>query len=79
MKDEFGELGRVTKWLRAVGYVQTAPWFHDYAKIVNGFSDLIIDIWGEVGRIARRRGEAVRPLAQERLDRRFSLPFVQGE
>src|SRR5258708_3999314 len=53
LKRELGNLDRVTKWLRAVGYVQTAPGFHGNAKVVNGFSDLIIEIWGEAGRHAR--------------------------
>jgi hypothetical protein len=53
LKHELGDLDRVTRWLRAVGYVQTAPDFHDNAKVVNGFSDLIVEIWGEAGRHAR--------------------------
>src|SRR5712691_11564970 len=32
LKQELGDLDRVTRWLRAVGYVQTAPGFHDNAK-----------------------------------------------
>jgi len=63
LKLELGDLDRVTKWLRAVGYVQTAPGFHDNAKIVNGFSDLIVEIWGEAGRHARSApGQASSPL-----------------
>ena len=63
LKHEFGDLDRVTKWLRAVGYVQTAPDFHDNAKVVNGFSDLIVDIWGELGRHARSApGQGPSPL-----------------
>ena len=63
LKHELGELDRVTRWLRAVGYVQTAPGFHDNAKIVNGFSDLIVEIWGEAGRHARSApGQGPSPL-----------------
>jgi len=63
LKHEFGDLDRVTNWLRAVGYVQTAPDFHDNAKVVNGFSDLIVDIWGELGRHARSApGQGPSPL-----------------
>lgn len=58
-----GDLDRVTKWLRAVGYVQAAPGFHDNAKVVNGFSDLIVEIWGEAGRHARSSpGQGPSPL-----------------
>ena len=63
LKQELGDLDRVTKWLRAVGYVQTAPDFHDNARIVNGFSDLIVEIWGEVGHHARSApGQGPSPL-----------------
>ncbi len=63
LKHELGELDRVTGWLRAVGYVQTAPGFHDNAKVVNGFSDLIVEIWGDVGRHARSApGQGPSPL-----------------
>ena len=63
LKHELGDLDRVTKWLRAVGYVQTAPDFHDNAKVVNGFSDLIVEIWGEAGRHSRSApGQGPSPL-----------------
>jgi hypothetical protein len=53
LKHALGDLDRVTRWLRAVGYVHAAPGFHDNAKVLNGFSDLIVEIWGEAGRHAR--------------------------
>ena len=63
LKHELGDLDRVTSWLRAVGYVQTAPGFHDNAKIVNGFSDLIVEVWGDTGRHARSApGQGPSPL-----------------
>ncbi len=63
LREELDDLDRVTKWLRAVGYVQTAPGFHDNAKVVNGFSDLIVEIWGDAGRHARSApGQGPSPL-----------------
>ena len=63
LKRELGDLDRVTRWLRAVGYVQTASDFHDNAKVVNGFSDLIVEIWGDAGRHARSApGQGPSPL-----------------
>ena len=66
LKHALGDLDRVTKWLRAVGYVQTAPGFHDNAKVVNGFSDfsdLIVEVWGDAGRHARSApGQGPSPL-----------------
>ncbi len=53
LKQELGNLDRVTQWLRAVGYVQTAPDFGQNAAVVNGFSDLIVELWGDAGRHAR--------------------------
>jgi enamine deaminase RidA (YjgF/YER057c/UK114 family) len=63
LKQELGDLDRVTQWLRAVGYVQTAPDFHENAAVVNGFSDLIVELWGERGRHARSApGQGPSPL-----------------
>lgn len=58
-----GDLDRVQRWLRAVGYVYAAPGFHDNANVVNGFSDLIVEIWGDAGRHARSApGQGSSPL-----------------
>jgi enamine deaminase RidA (YjgF/YER057c/UK114 family) len=63
LRHELGDLDRVEQWLRAVGYVQTAPGFHENANVVNGFSDLVIDVWGESGRHARSApGQGPSPL-----------------
>jgi enamine deaminase RidA (YjgF/YER057c/UK114 family) len=63
LKQELGDLDRVTRWLRAVGYVQTASDFHDNAKVLDGFSDLIVELWGEAGRHARSApGQGPSPL-----------------
>lgn len=63
LKEALGDLDRVQKWLRAVGYVHAAPGFHDNAKVVNGFSDLIVEIWGDAGRHARSApGQGPSPL-----------------
>ena len=63
LKHTLGDLDQVTRWIRAVGYVQTAPGFHDNAKVVNGFSDLIVEVWGDAGRHARSApGQGPSPL-----------------
>lgn len=63
LKHALGDLDRVTRWLRAVGYVHAAPGFHDNAKVVNGFSDVIVEIWGDAGRHARSApGQGPSPL-----------------
>ena len=63
LKRSLGELDRVTQWLRATGYVQTAPDFQQNAGVVNGFSDLIVELWGDAGRHARSApGQGPSPL-----------------
>ncbi len=63
LKRELGDLDRVTQWLRAVGYVHCAPGFEQNAAVVNGFSDLIVELWGDAGRHARSApGQGPSPL-----------------
>lgn len=58
-----GDLDRVTRWIRAVGYVHCAPGFDQNAVVTNGFSDLIVDVWGDAGRHARSSpGQGPSPL-----------------
>ncbi|MBA2527676.1 MAG: RidA family protein, partial [Pyrinomonadaceae bacterium] len=47
LKRELGDLDLITEWLRAVGYVHAAPGFSENAAVINGFSDLIVELWGE--------------------------------
>ena len=54
LKAEIGELSRVAGWLRVFGMVNSAPGFDQQHLVINGFSDLIIDVFGpETGRHAR--------------------------
>lgn len=63
LKRELGDLDRVTRWLRVVGYVHCAPDFGKNAQVVNGFSDLIVELWGDAGRHARSApGQGPSPL-----------------
>jgi enamine deaminase RidA (YjgF/YER057c/UK114 family) len=63
LKRELDDLDRVTEWIRVVGYVHCEPGFAQNAKVVNGFSDLIVELWGEAGRHARSApGQGPSPL-----------------
>jgi enamine deaminase RidA (YjgF/YER057c/UK114 family) len=63
LKRKLGDLDRVTQWLRAVGYVHCAAGFGQNAAVVNGFSDLIVELWGDAGRHARSApGQGPSPL-----------------
>jgi enamine deaminase RidA (YjgF/YER057c/UK114 family) len=46
LRRALGDLDRVTGWLRVFGMVNTAPGFTRTPAVINGFSDLIIDLWG---------------------------------
>ena len=47
-----GDLDRV-RVLRLVGYVQAGPEFFEIPAVMNGCSDLIVDVFGEAGKHAR--------------------------
>src|ERR1051326_8610902 len=57
LKRELGDLDRVTAWLRVFGMVNSSPGFALQPKVINGFSDLILELYGPVrGAHARRWG-----------------------
>ena len=54
LKRELGDLDRVGAWLRVFGMVNSAPGFDRQPNVINGFSDLILELYGpEIGDHAR--------------------------
>ena len=54
LKRALGDLDRVRAWLRVFGMVNSAPGFAQQPSVINGFSDLVIEVYGpEVGGYAR--------------------------
>jgi enamine deaminase RidA (YjgF/YER057c/UK114 family) len=53
LKRELGDLDRVTRWIKVLGFVKCAEGFNVTPAAINGFSDLILTLWGEAGRHAR--------------------------
>jgi enamine deaminase RidA (YjgF/YER057c/UK114 family) len=54
LKRELGDLDRIAAWSRAFGMVNAAPGFNKLPAVINGFTDLILDIFGaEKGAHAR--------------------------
>jgi enamine deaminase RidA (YjgF/YER057c/UK114 family) len=53
MKSALGDLDRVTRIVKIIGYVNVAPGFTRMPQVVNGASDLFIDLWGPRGEHAR--------------------------
>jgi len=48
-----GDLTRIKQFVKVLGMVNSAPEFKDHPKVINGFSDLMIEVFGEKGRHAR--------------------------
>ena len=46
LKRELGDLDRVVAWLRVFGMVNSAPGFNLQPQVINGFSDLILELYG---------------------------------
>ncbi len=54
LKRALGDLDRVHQWNRAFGMVNSAPGFNKQPAVINGFSDLILELYGpEAGAHAR--------------------------
>jgi enamine deaminase RidA (YjgF/YER057c/UK114 family) len=52
-KAALGSLDKIGQALRLTGYVNAAPDFTDHPKVINGASDLMVDILGDRGRHTR--------------------------
>lgn len=52
-KAALGSLDRVKRVLKLTGFVNSAPGFGDHPKVVNGASDLMVDVLGDNGRHTR--------------------------
>lgn len=46
LKRELGDLERVAAWLRVFGMVNSAPDFDQHPAVINGFSELILELYG---------------------------------
>lgn len=46
LKRALGDLDRVTAWLRVLGMVNVAPGFNKTTLVINGFSELILELYG---------------------------------
>jgi hypothetical protein len=46
LRRELGDLDRITAWLRVFGMVNSAPGFSAQPSVINGFSDLILELYG---------------------------------
>lgn len=63
VKAEIGSLDKVARIVTLNGFVSSAPDFYDHPKVINGASELLIEIFGDKGRHSRTAlGVAALPL-----------------
>lgn len=53
MRSELGSLDRVRRVVKVLGMVNAVPEFEDHPKVINGCSDLFVEVLGERGKHAR--------------------------
>ena len=53
LKAEIGDLNKVKRIVKVLGMVNSTPEFTDQSKVMNGFSDLMVEVFGEKGKHAR--------------------------
>ncbi len=53
VKAAVGDLDRVTRCVKVLGFVNATPDFGDHPKVINGASDLLVEIFADKGRHAR--------------------------
>ena len=65
LKAMLGDLSRVVRVVKVLGMVNSHPDFVDQPAVINGFSDLIVEVFGDRGRHARAAvGMATLPRGQ---------------
>jgi len=53
LKAELGDLNKVKRIVKVLGMVNCTADFTDQPKVINGFSDLMVSVFGEKGKHAR--------------------------
>lgn len=53
IKQEIGSLNKVKRIVKVLGMVNSMPDFYDHPKVINGYSDMMVKIFGEKGKHAR--------------------------
>ncbi len=73
LQRELGDLERIARWVRVFGMVNCAPGFNRQPSVINGFTDLIIEVFG------RERGAHARS-AVGMAELPFDIPVeIEGE
>jgi enamine deaminase RidA (YjgF/YER057c/UK114 family) len=73
LKRALGDLDRVSAWTRVFGMVNSAPGFNQQPNVINGFSDLILELYGPVAGAHSRSAVGMAELP-------FNIPVeIEGE
>jgi len=73
LRRALGNLDRVSQWGRVFGMVNSAPGFNRQPSVINGFSDLILELWGPVAGAHSRSAVGMAELP-------FDIPVeIEGE
>ena len=53
LKDHLGDLSKVKRILKVKGMVNATPDFTQHPEVINGFSDCMVEVFGDAGKHAR--------------------------
>lgn len=53
LKAEIGDLNKVKRVVKVLALVNSETWYTEHPQVVNGFSDLMVEVFGENGKHAR--------------------------
>lgn len=53
LEAQIGDLDRIERWVKVLGMVNSTSDFSQHPAVINGFSDLMVQLFGDNGRAAR--------------------------
>ena len=53
LRDHLGSLDRIEEAVRVLGLVNADPGFHELPRVIDGYSNLFVEVFGEAGKAAR--------------------------
>jgi enamine deaminase RidA (YjgF/YER057c/UK114 family) len=62
LRDELGSLDRVERWVKVLVLVRSAPGFGEQPQVANGFTEAIVELWGEGAGLCARSAIGVAEL-----------------
>jgi enamine deaminase RidA (YjgF/YER057c/UK114 family) len=60
--DELGALEPVARWVRVLGFVRSAPGFTEQPSVLNGFTDAVVEVYGDERGLCARSALGVNEL-----------------